>query len=303
MTSSSDQVVEPSASRPSLLARSRHWAALRIVAEAGVVLATVVLVHLAVDKLWPHGATPRPHIVAIALNLFTSGLALGAYMLMVRRLERRPVVELGLRAGAAQLPGGLVIGMAIMAAVYAILWGLHMAAFAPGNGTQGLAFGLVAGIATGVFEELLLRAVLFRILEESFGTTVGMLASAAIFGLLHGGNPGATWWSDAAIALEAGLLLALTYALTRNLWLAIGLHAGWNFAEGNLFGAHVSGEPIMPSLIHSSLTGPDLFTGGVFGPEASVVTIGVCSVVALVFAVVIVRQGGWRPPRFRLSLP
>lgn len=121
-----------------------------------------------------------------------------------------------------------------------------------------------------VFEEILFRAVLFRIVEQACGTTTALIGSAAVFGLVHSANPGATAFSDVAIAVEAGLLSAMAYALTRNLWLAIGIHTGWNFAEGNLFGALVSGQRSSHSLIHVTLTGPAPFTGGTFGPEASI---------------------------------
>jgi len=88
--------------------------------------------------------------------------------------------------------------------------------------------------------------------------------------------------------------------MTRSLWLPIGIHTGWNFAEGNLFGAMVSGTRPSHSLIHSTLTGPVLLTGGDFGPEASVVSIVVCTSLALLFGIRIARRGGWQPRCLRL---
>jgi phosphate/sulfate permease len=144
--------------------------------------------------------------------------------------------------------------------------------------------------------------VLFRILEQSFGTSVALVASALLFGFAHGINPGATLISDVAIVIEAGLLLGVAYALTRNLWLAIGIHTGWNFTEGSVFGASVSGTQGHGSLFHSTLTGSDLLSGGAFGPEASVIAIAVCGSAALILGVLVYRRGGWLRPAFRLSL-
>src|SRR5471030_2266301 len=81
---------------------------------------------------------------------------------------------------------------------------------------------------------------------------------------------GATIGSSVAIALEAGILLGAAYALTGRLWLPIGLHLGWNFAEGSIFGMAVSGGSQKGSLITGELHGSNLLTGGVFGPEASI---------------------------------
>jgi hypothetical protein len=145
--------------------------------------------------------------------------------------------------------------------------------------------------------------VLFRILEQAFGTTVALLASAAIFGLLHAANPGATPFSTAAVAIEAGLLLALAYAATGKLWLAIGIHAGWNFAEGSVFGAQVSGGAPPPSVIRVTLHGADIVSGGAFGPEASIVAIAVCLAASAILAWRVIDSGRWQPLRLRLSLP
>jgi hypothetical protein len=66
--------------------------------------------------------------------------------------------------------------------------------------------------------------------------------------------------------------------------LPIGLHAGWNYAEGTLFGTAVSGTTVKTTFLHGSLSGNALVTGGPFGVEASIVAVGVCLVAASVLA-------------------
>lgn len=109
------------------------------------------------------------------------------------------------------------------------------------GGLSGLGRALAIAIASAVGEEIVFRGVVFRLLEARLGTTIALVLSAAAFGLLHAGNPGATWGSTLAIACESGVLLGLAYAASRALWLPIGLHFGWNFTEGGVFGAAVSG--------------------------------------------------------------
>ena len=156
-------------------------------------------------------------------------------------------------------------------------------------------------LVSGIAEELVFRGVLFRLLEDSFGTTVALVLSAAVFGLLHGANPGATLVSTVAIAVEAGVLLAAAYAWSRSLWLVMGLHFAWNFTEGGIFGAAVSGGAMKGVLnFPLSAQAPALLSGGRFGPEASVVAVGVCFALAAVFMVLAARAGHWRPVRFKL---
>ena len=113
------------------------------------------------------------------------------------------------------------------------------------NGFMGLSTQASASLAAAVGEELLFRGAIFRIAEEWLGTTAALIISAVLFGAAHGLNSGATPISVAAIALEAGVLLGVAYSASRSLWLPIGMHFGWNFTEGGLFGASVSGGQSM----------------------------------------------------------
>ncbi len=99
-------------------------------------------------------------------------------------------------------------------------------------------WGTFAGLGTGALaalgaaEEVIFRAYFFRLLSMATGTWIAVLVSSALFGAVHAANPGANLFSSLAIALEAGVILAGAYAVTGRLWVPIGLHAGWNFAEG-----------------------------------------------------------------------
>jgi hypothetical protein len=227
----------------------------------------------------------------------------GVYALLVRLFEGRWPRELALRPGARLFGLGLAIGVALFCAVYAILTLLGVADWRGFNGFSGLPSMLLLAIVGGVGEELIFRGVVFRLLEESAGTLVALALSAGLFGLMHAGNPGSTAVSTLAIALEAGLLLAGAYAWSRSLWLPIGIHIAWNFTEGGVFGAPVSGGKAEGLFgVALSKTASPLITGGAFGPEASLVAIAVCLALAAVFLAAAHRAGAWRPPTFRLVL-
>jgi membrane protease YdiL (CAAX protease family) len=227
---------------------------------------------------------------------------MGLYALLVKLFEARWPAEA--RPGGLWLLLGVLIGVGLFCAVYAILAALGVARFEGMNGWGGLYGVLLVSVVAGTAEELLCRGVLFRVLEDSFGTTVALVVSAAVFGLLHGANPGASLVSTAAIAVEAGVMLAAAYAWSRNLWFVIGLHLAWNFTEGGIFGAAISGGKAKGLLnFPLSKTASPLITGGVFGPEASVVAVGVCVALAAVFLTLAVRAGRWQGLKFRLLIP
>ncbi|MGH8140544.1 MAG: lysostaphin resistance A-like protein [Steroidobacteraceae bacterium] len=244
----------------------------------------------------------RSHKLAIVL----AGAAIGIPMLLfvyarlVRLLEKRRATELASAGAAPAVAAGIAVGIGLFALVMSILWATGFATVAVAAPFAVPVFAIVAAATAAVAEELLIRGAVFRILEESFGTSVALVTSALIFGGLHGANPGATLLSSCAIALEAGLLLGVAYVATRALWLPIGLHFGWDVCESAIFGSTESGY-VFKGFFSTTTSGPDLLTGGSFGPEASIVAVLVCMAAAAVLAMIAVRRGNWKPVTFQIN--
>jgi membrane protease YdiL (CAAX protease family) len=129
----------------------------------------------------------------------------------------------------------------------------------------------IAFIFVGWNEELLSRGYHLQTIASGLNLFWGVIISSAVFGLLHLGNPNATWVSAAGMFF-AGVYLAYGYLRTKQLWLSIGLHIGWNFFEGVVFGFPVSGLDIY-ALTRIKVHGPELWTGGAFGPEAGLIVL------------------------------
>jgi membrane protease YdiL (CAAX protease family) len=255
-------------------------------------------------QAWTYGLMPKLHLPLLQVLQFASAVAgvaliIFAYRGMIRWTEKRRADELGAHGAVRGFLAGALIGLVLFSAVYAIFFYLHIVTFDGFGTTQYLLRALTVSLIAAVGEEIVLRGVVFRILEGAMGTTVALILSGLLFGFLHAGNPGATPISSLAIALEAGILLAAAYALTRSLWLPIGLHFAWNFAEGGIYSAPVSGIPFK-GLLNAPIAGPPLLSGGAFGPEASVVAVGVCLVAALVMLVMTAQRGLWKTLQFRL---
>jgi uncharacterized protein len=263
----------------------------RLLAFFAVLLAGDIVAQF--GRMWvarrASGAGAEWMLIGAALVL--AAALLGLYVVIVRWTERRPAREL--TPGAGQGLAGIAFGLALFSTVFALLYLIGIARWQGVSAHFHVGPVLAASLIAAVGEELAFRGVLFRIVAERFGTAIALLVSALVFGLLHGVNPGATIVSTAAIAIEAGLLLGAAYALTRNLWFPIGLHLGWNFTEGGIFGTSVSGGAAGNGIFSVSLAGPRLLTGGAFGPEASLVAIAVGLTAAIVLIILTVRAGRW----------
>jgi uncharacterized protein len=196
---------------------------------------------------------------------------------------RRPPAAIGFhpRYVVRDVLAGLALGSVMFSSVVLILAIARCYHVAALHVTSDLARAALILVPGAVLEEVLFRGVLFRLVEEWAGTWIALAISALAFGLIHGANPGATWLSSVAIALEAGVLLAAAFVVTGNLWFPIAVHFAWNFCEGPIYGTQISGRQFVRSAIEARLAGPVWMTGGPFGPEAGLPAIVVGSVVAV----------------------
>jgi membrane protease YdiL (CAAX protease family) len=215
-----------------------------------------------------YAPTPVLLVWTVLAALMSIGLYGGAVMLA----ERRDPTEIALHPALIELAAGLAIGALMMAITVAVLWAtgcVTIATRALGDPTRAIAMS----IQSGVLEETAFRLVVFRLLWRAFGVWAALALSALLFGVMHLPNPNATWFSALCIAVEAGIMLAGFYILTGRVWSAIGVHAAWNFTQGWVMGAAVSGTDWFdggPLNVEPTPGVSEFLSGGQFGPEASV---------------------------------
>jgi membrane protease YdiL (CAAX protease family) len=233
--------------------------------------------------------------------LITTVLALSLWL-----FEGRGLRDVGLapRRAIPETAWGFLIGAALLTAVVGILalvGSYHLVGWVPvpeGTTRGALLLRVVLlFFCVAVFEELGVRGIVFRLLEQGLGTWLAIAISALLFGFGHRHNPGATLLSSIAIAIEAGMLLAAMYVATRSLWLPIGGHWAWNLFEGPVWGSAVSGNELS-TLAEARFPGPTLLTGGGFGPEAGLPALVLGGALGIAFLVLAVRRGqivtpGW----------
>src|SRR6185369_3716431 len=211
------------------------------------------------------------------VNIFVAVVL--SYWAFVHFYERRAAQELSPRwrwIVLAAVAGSLSIGVTILA-LYAT--GHYQLISFRGFGP---AAGILATIwVAAVLEEVAFRGILFRILEEGIGTRAALVASAMIFCVAHMANNGVHWVTVLSITL-AGLMWALVFIVSRNLWVAAAHHCCWN-ATIFMIGLPLSGEDWRAQApLETASHGSILWTGGAFGPEDSLINLFVSLVICAV---------------------
>lgn len=231
--------------------------------------------------------------------LLGSAAAVGGYLFIVGVVGGTPGSGLAGKNKVLELTLGVVTGIALIALAVGFIWllgGYSISGIHTGPGLWvSLLFALAMGIGPGFMEEILFRGFGLRVLDAWWGWLPALLVTSALFGLVHITNPEASVFGAIAIALEAGILLGAAYLLTRRLWLAIGIHTGWNFAQAGIFSSDVSGTGDRQGLFLAEWHGASWLTGGDMGIEASVVTVVVALTAGVLMLVLAHNHGMLRP--------
>ncbi len=286
----------------------------------GVLLASLTFFDLLVRFLLTAFSPGRGDIISemtighnASLPIETLVAALVSIWLASRFLDRRshPLTDLGFHFSGtwwADLGFGLALGAVLMTGIFlverAMGWMTITGTFYATKSFIGdLLVMILTFISVGIYEELLVRGYWLKNLAEGLNirrvgpigaVRLAGLFTAILFGVLHMGNPNATWVSTAAL-MAAGVLFAVAYTLTGELAIPIGLHITWNFFQNTVYGFPVSGIDTTVSFVRIHQGGPALWTGGAFGPEAGLVGLGAISIGLLLTLVWIrMRHGSLR---------
>ena len=234
----------------------------------GIILFTIAYAFATIPELYIGN-----NWISGTLSLICGVLLLLMYRWLVRSYEERKIEELSMQKSLKDTGIGFLWGMLMMAAVIGIfaLCGWYKIIGCSFNVAFVYRY-LMAYFVVAVGEEIVFRGIMFRLLDSQFNLWVAMIISAIVFGAAHIINPNATVVSTVGISLATGVLFGLLFKYYRTLWVPIGIHWSWNFVQGTVTGCPVSGGAPDYSILQSVTSGPELFTGGLFGPEASIIT-------------------------------
>ncbi len=274
---------------------------------AGIVLITIS--PQAIQALSdPTRLTQNP-LLAIFSTLATFSAIIISVWLAAKWFDHRPIQEFGLYLNAewwSDLVFGLILGAVLMVFIFlvelAFGWVTITGSFQSASANQSFGstaiYGIFLFLVVGIQEELQSRGYMLRNLAEGLNLPwlspkvallSGYLISSIAFGVQHILNPNSTVTSTINIMI-AGLFLGLGLILTGKLALPIGLHITWNYFEGYVFGFPVSGLSSAGNFLVIQQSGPVLWTGGNFGPEAGLIGL----ITMLIGAALILGWARWR---------
>ncbi len=259
---------------------SGRWLWLRAVLWATLLSAGAMALFLATQYLgaWLHLPPNSSYAIVLGIPI----LAFVLYGLVVRAAEKRAPTEVLPGAGTlTEILIGAVLGVVMLCAITAMLWALGLYQVRQNHLSHAFDSFVFNSYLSGMMEELLFRAILLRILARAFGPRWGLGLSAAMFGLAHLSH--GSWLPILEVTINAGLPLGLLYMVTGRLWMAIGLHTAWDFAEDSLLGVNTHNGFLLSTPVNGKTA---LLTGGAYGPDGSLlaILIGILTCIAILWA-------------------
>jgi membrane protease YdiL (CAAX protease family) len=270
----------------------------------------------ATAKASPKATTPAPATPKVSEPTHLSGMVISEgitfiVMLLISWLmaaiERRKLSAFGL-GGSSAVPRflvGALWGLIAQSTVIALLYYRHLLVFDRrlDHGLSILGFGaaqLFAFFLVGLVEEYIFRGYLQftltrgmvcvgKLISEQNARTIAFWIAAVLtstlFYFAHTGNPGENKIGLFQVFL-AGILLLVALWRTGSLWLAIGFHMTWDWAQSFLFGVPDSGGLIQGRLFATHAVGDPHWSGGTAGPEGSIFGVPVMLAVIVIFCFV-----------------
>jgi uncharacterized protein len=232
----------------------------------------------------------------LVIGIVASLLAIGSYVFLFKWYEKRPITELSTQNIGKHLLWGISIGFILQALTILVMYVKGGYTVVSVNPFLYIIPSLTMAFTSAIFEEILMRGIIFRLIEEKWGSYIALIISAIIFGALHLANPNSSIVAALGLAIQAGLSLAAAYIYTKNLWFPIAIHFAWNFTQSGIFGAVTSGNAMKKTLITSKIEGAEWFTGGAFGPEGSIQATLFCLVVTIILIFLSQKEGKIVPP-------
>ena len=218
----------------------------------------------------------------LLIGIVVASISIVTYTWLFRFYEKRTITELSIKGIGKNLSLGICLGIALQSLTILVIYLNKGFTVISVNSMLFMLPSLAMAFTSAIFEEILFRGIIFRITEEKLGSYWALIISAAIFGAMHLANPHSSILAALGLAIQAGLLLAAAYIFSRNLWFPIAIHFAWNFTQSGIFGVSTSGNNMGKSLLTTKIEGAEWFTGGQFGPEASIQATVFCLIATIV---------------------
>jgi len=222
-------------------------------------------------------------------GLLVSSACILSYIFFFQKFEKRSITEFAAKGFLKNATLGILIGFTLQALTILVIYLNGSYSVVAVNPISFILIPFAIMFTVAIIEEILVRGIIFRIIEEKLGSYIALLISGLLFGILHLANAHSTILSSLCITM-AGFLFGAAFIYSRNLWLPIALHFAWNFTQSGIFGAITSGNEKTSSLLEAKIQGQEFITGGEFGPEGSIQATIICLIATVILLVLNARQ-------------
>jgi len=222
-------------------------------------------------------------------GIIASSFVAFTYIFFYKKYEKREIGEFSSKGLLKNTILGVLIGTTVQGLTIIVIYFWGNFQIISVNPFSSIITPFAIAFSVAIFEEILLRGIIFRIVEEKLGSYISLAISAIIFGAVHLLNPDSSVISSICIGI-VGFVFGASYIYSRSLWLPIAIHFSWNFVQSGIFGAITSGNEKTSSLFNTNISGAELITGGAFGPEGTIQAILFWLLVSIIFMVIITKQ-------------
>ncbi len=280
------------------LQKALHFFLIKMILSISVIVSLVVVIEWSrssiLDKTNLSDGV-KTLIVAVA----EAFIATKGYIFLFRMYEKRRIYELSSALFIDNAVFGFLAGVILQSLFILIIYLAGTYSVVNVNPISVLIRPFAFALTAGFVAEIILIGIVFRLLEQQTGTVIALLTFIILFAILHINAKGATVVSVGATAIQAGLMLPAAYVFSRNLWLPVFLHLGWDFAEPGIFGGINPSTSLKQGLLTSKIAGNSLLTGGETGPQNSLSSLLLCLVLGIIFLLLAKRKNnlikpGWR---------
>jgi membrane protease YdiL (CAAX protease family) len=265
--------------------RSRGGAFLRFASFALLFVAANLALNYLLTSAQQHVKSLEGHMQLAMTSLGISVLVLTVVM---ARVSRRRFSTYGYAGPHKWRNFGIGIGCGISllaAQLLAINWLGFLTWGPPAFNPSLLWSGVIYAaffLTVGFTEESLFRGYPLVELSHAISFWGAAILMGIVFGAVHWLKGGGENFIGGLQAVAAAVAFAFSFRMTGSLWLAIGCHSGWNYAQSFVFGVPNSAIVFSSHVLHPTFHGPVWITGGAVGPEGSALSIFMPMIVAFV---------------------
>lgn len=277
-----------------------HFFLIKMIVGIGVIVLLVASIEWLRSSMLDKTNLPDD-VKALIVAVTEALIATAGYIFVFRIYEKRRINELSAASFFNNAIMGFFIGVILQSLFILIIYLAETFLVVHINAISVLISPFAFALTAGFVAEIIFIGIIFRLLEQQTGTLIALFGFITLFAVLHINVKGATVISIGATAMQAGLMLPAAYVYSRNLWLPIFLHFGWDFAEPGIFGGINPSSSLTEGLLTSKIAGSSLLTGVDTGPQGSLSSLLLCFITGLIFLLLAKRKKYFIKPYWRTT--